>query len=562
MKMTVISQAIANFFHLIFAVLLVALSVHLIHLAIGHILESFQVDNAVDAIFNAIWLITVAIVVFDLGIIIFDEIIWEGRKKSLSEFKREFNKFLIVIITALLIESLVVFFRVAKKDIVLLSYPALSILAVCALILSLAVYMRFSVDKTDEREDPLQILRIKYAKGEISRRDFKERIYNTCNELLGTEIIVPPGASPLPAVRTGGAFSDLKAEIVASLRNLHDLLKVINSTLDINEVVELILEKTASLMRARRVLLLRLDPSKTELFVYRAHGFREEELPVHRFPGVHSFDHCLVHKGTVIHFEELLAKDAYEKAIAAVPALAKMFFAPLEIQGKAYGLLGVSGGRQDFSEIELEIFCSLAGQAAVAIENAGLHQRLKETFHHTAAALAEAVNSRDPYTGGHVQRVQDYSLQIATALKMPEEQRDALRLAAILHDIGKIGIDDAILRKGGGLSEEEQRRMQRHPEIGARILAKADGMKEVVPGVRHHHEWFDGSGYPDGLAGGNIPLPARIIAIADAFDALTTDRPYHTALPFSAALDELARGAGKHFDPALVKIFAEGIHSA
>lgn len=241
---------------------------------------------------------------------------------------------------------------------------------------------------------------------------------------------------------------DTKAEIVASLRSLHDLLKAINSTLDVNEVVELILERTASLMRAQRVLLLRLDPSNTELFVYRAHGFREEELRLRRFAGARSFDHCIVHKGTVIHFAELLAKEAYEKAVAAVPALAGMFFAPLEIQGKAYGLLGVSGGHQDFSEIELEIFCSLASQAAVAIENAGLHQRLKETFHHTAAALAEAVNSRDPYTGGHVQRVQDYALRMATALKMPGEQRDALRLAAILHDIGKIGIDDAILRKG------------------------------------------------------------------------------------------------------------------
>lgn len=359
-----------------------------------------------------------------------------------------------------------------------------------------------------------------------------------------------------------GFSVDTKAEIVASLRSLHDLLKAINSTLDTNEVVELILKKTASLMRAQRVLLLRLDPSYTELFVYRAHGFGKEELRVRRFSGVRSFDHCIVHKGTVIHFAELLAKDAYEKAIAAVPALAGMFFAPLEIQGKAYGLLGVSGGHQDFSEIELEIFCSLASQAAVAIENAGLHQRLKETFHHTAAALAEAVNSRDPYTGGHVQRVQDYSLQIARALGMPGEQRDALRLAAILHDIGKIGIDDAILRKGGGLTEEEQHRMRKHPEIGARILAMADGMKEVVPGVRHHHEWFDGSGYPDGLTGEDIPLSARVIAIADAFDALTTDRPYHTALPFSAALAELARGAGTHFDPALAKVFAEGIHSA
>ena len=355
---------------------------------------------------------------------------------------------------------------------------------------------------------------------------------------------------------------DSKTELIESLRSLHDLLKAISSTLDTNEVVELILKKTASLMRSQRVLILRLDPSSTKLFVYRSHGFRDEELRLRQFSGILPFDHCIVHKGTVIHFAELLAKTDYEKAVAAVPPLAKMFFAPLEIQGKAYGLLGVSGGPRNFSEIELEIFCALASQAAVAIENTNLHQRLKETFHHTAAALAEAVNSRDPYTGGHVKRVQDYALQIATALKMPAEQRDSLRLAAILHDIGKIGIDDAILRKGGNLTEAEQLSMRKHPEIGAHILAMADGMKNVVPGVRHHHEWFDGSGYPDGLAGENIPLSARIIAIVDVFDALTTNRPYRKALPFSGALAELAQGTGKHFDPALVKIFAESIHSA
>ena len=232
------------------------------------------------------------------------------------------------------------------------------------------------------------------------------------------------------------------------------------------------------------------------------------------------------------------------------------------MKGKAHGLLGVSGGDQDFSEIEVEIFCALASQAAVAIENANLYQQLKETFHHTAAALAEAVNSRDPYTGGHVKRGRGYALQLALTLEMPMQQRDALQLAAILHDIGKIGIDDAMLRKSGSLTDEEQRTMRRHPEIGAHILAMVDGMKEVVPAVRHHHEWFDGSGYPDGLAGEHIPLPARIIAIVDAFDALTTDRPYRAALSVSAALDELALGAGTHFDPNLVGVFAKGILSA
>jgi len=344
-------------------------------------------------------------------------------------------------------------------------------------------------------------------------------------------------------------------ELVDSLRNLHDLAKAVNSTLDIHEVVKMVLGRTAKLMHSPRVLLLLLDKGTSTLAVHDSLGFADGELPVRRFHDNRPFDHCIVHKGTVITLAEVLSPADRQALRETMPSLFEMFFAPHEIQSEAYGLLGVSGAAHEFSMIELEIFCSLASQSAVAMENANLYRRLKETFLHTAAALAEAVNSRDPYTGGHVKRVQDYALQLALALGMPARQRDALRLAAILHDIGKIGIDDAILRKGGGLTDEEQQSMRKHPEIGARILAMADAMTEVVPGVRHHHEWFDGSGYPEGLAGDHIPLSARIIAVVDVFDALTTDRPYRTALSFPAALEELEREAGSHLDPSLVGTF-------
>lgn len=176
MRMSLVSRLVANLLHLVFAVLLVTLSIHLVHLAIGHILESFHGESPVDSIFNAIWLTTVALAVFDLGIIIFDEIIWEGSRKKVREFKREFTKFLIVIITALSVESLVVFFRVAKKDVTLLGYPVLAIFAVCVLVLALAAYMRFNVDKTGEQEDPVQILKVRYARGELNREDFAARV--------------------------------------------------------------------------------------------------------------------------------------------------------------------------------------------------------------------------------------------------------------------------------------------------------------------------------------------------------------------------------------------------
>jgi len=177
MKLHTVPRVIANLIQLVLSIILVVLALHLIHLAIGHVLHSFQVEEAVEEILNAIWLITVALAVFDLGGILFDEIAWGGTRKELKEFKWQFTKFLIVIITALLLESLVVFFRVAKKDVSLMIYPALAIFAVCILIISLGFYMKTSnsSDK-DEMKDVLGILKLKYAKGEIDKTEFSEKI--------------------------------------------------------------------------------------------------------------------------------------------------------------------------------------------------------------------------------------------------------------------------------------------------------------------------------------------------------------------------------------------------
>jgi putative nucleotidyltransferase with HDIG domain len=324
--------------------------------------------------------------------------------------------------------------------------------------------------------------------------------------------------------------------IVESLRNLHDLAKAINSSLRIEDVVD-------------------MDKKKTILTIHSTLGFTDNDLPVRQFNNVQSFDHCIVHKGTVITMDEVVAPEDQQSLRQSMPFLFDMFFAPLEILGEPYGLLGVNGEPHEFSTVELEIFCSLGSQAAIAMENANLYQKLHETFLHTAEALAEAVNSRDPYTGGHIRRVQGYALQVAESLGMNRKDKEALRLAAILHDIGKIGIDDAILRKVDQLTSEEKRLMDDHPKIGAKILGYVEEMKEVIPGVLHHHEWYDGSGYPAGLKGEGIPLLARIIAAADAFDAFTTDRPYRKALDKETALQIMAEDAAKHFDPHLLALF-------
>ena len=343
--------------------------------------------------------------------------------------------------------------------------------------------------------------------------------------------------------------------VIDSLRTMHDVSKAINSTLDIASVEEMLLRKTSQLMGSDRVLILLLEDGKRTLSIHNALGFDPSELPPRRFENIHSFDHCIVHKGSVISLRDVLADDDLRLVDENYPELLDMFFAPLEIQGRAYGLLGVSGREQSFSTIEIEIFCSLGSQAAVAMENAALYKKLHAAFMHTAEALAEAVNSRDPYTGGHTKRVQTYVLRLAEALGLDEKAKNALRLAAILHDIGKIGIDDAILRKGGKLTADEQAKMREHPRIGAKILDFVEEMRDVIPGVLHHHEWYDGSGYPDGLRDEQIPLPARIIAVADAFDALTTDRPYRKGSAPDEAFDLLEKDGGRHFDPSLLAIF-------
>lgn len=350
-----------------------------------------------------------------------------------------------------------------------------------------------------------------------------------------------------------------KKQLIGSLRTLHDLSKIIDSTLDVETVIRTILDKTSSVMGEDRVLLFLLDKERRTLTVRSFIGFKVEDLPLRSFGNVRSFEHCLVRKGAVINMREVLTGEDYWRILSLMPFLGEMLFAPLEVRGEEYGLLGIAGRGRDLTELELEMFCAMASHAAVAIENARLYNRIKYAFEHTAEALAEAINSRDPYTGGHTKRVAEYSMMIADCIGLTEIEKDELKLSAILHDVGKIGVDDAILRKSGTLSSEEELLMRRHPEIGSRILGHVEEMKGVIPGVLHHHEWFDGSGYPGGLKGDGIPLQARIIAVVDAFDALTTDRPYKKAIDTTAALEKLARNAGTQFDPRMVDALCRSV---
>lgn len=205
-----------------------------------------------------------------------------------------------------------------------------------------------------------------------------------------------------------------------------------------------------------------------------------------------------------------------------------------------------------FTEDDLYLADALAAHVSAAIESAQFLRKQREFYLKTLEVLAQAVEMRDDYTGGHTKRVTQYASMLAQHLELPDEQLELIKIGTPLHDIGKIGIDDAILRKPGRLTPQEFALMQEHTTKGAEILSTIPEMQPIIPIVRNHHERWDGTGYPDRLAGEEIPLLARIVAVADAFDAMTSNRPYHVGKkgkPPVAAFAEVEAQSGRQFDP-------------
>jgi HD-GYP domain-containing protein (c-di-GMP phosphodiesterase class II) len=238
-------------------------------------------------------------------------------------------------------------------------------------------------------------------------------------------------------------------------------------------------------------------------------------------------------------------------------AMASVICALLRTPRNRIGILHLDRGIFDdpFTESELYYADAIAASVAVGIETAQMVEQQREQFIQTVTTLARAVEVRDQYTGDHTRRVTDFSLLLAEQLKLTPNEKYQIQIGTPLHDIGKIGIEDAILRKPGKLTNSEFDHMKTHTIKGAVMLDSMIHLLPMIPIVRHHHERWDGSGYPDGLAQDNIPMIARIVAVADAFDAMTSDRPYRAAMSAERAFLELVSKAGTHFDPNCVYAF-------
>jgi HD-GYP domain-containing protein (c-di-GMP phosphodiesterase class II)/putative methionine-R-sulfoxide reductase with GAF domain len=305
---------------------------------------------------------------------------------------------------------------------------------------------------------------------------------------------------------------------VRELVTLHAASQTITSSLDLSETLQTIVRMTQDIVSASSSAIRLLDEESQELRMKVSAG---AELP----------------------------------ATAPGAAPSPHLEAPLRIGDRTIGFFELGRATGEFTDEEKQMLSTLASQAAIAIENARLFERTQRTYYETIRSLAEALEARDAYTRGHSERVTKYSLAIAEALGLSDEELKVIGHAGLLHDIGKIGISDTILHKTTMLTAEDRKAIEHHPLFGDTILGPLKFLQMVQTVVKHHHERFDGSGYPDKLRGDDIPLAARIVAVADSFDAMTSDRPYRLALARATAVGELIKGRGILFDPRVVDTF-------
>jgi len=342
-----------------------------------------------------------------------------------------------------------------------------------------------------------------------------------------------------------------------ALMPLFEVSKEIIGEVDTKVLFKLLVDTTVREIRPDRVCLALLDEESGSLRVKEAYGASSDYID--KFENVYSqelLDLIFKDMKPVFISPNAQLPPELEKAVK-IEDIAHGICFPLTTRGKITGLISVcrTSKERPFNSSDIELISVLSGQAAAAIENAHLYEKLQQSYLSMMVALSCVVEARDLYTDKHMKDIAEYSVEIAKKMNLSEDEIENIRKAALLHDLGKISIPDHILMKPGKLTEEEVEIIKRHPENGAKIIEPVEPLRNAKDIIKYHQECYDGSGYPDGLKGENIPLGARIIAVADSFGAMTTDRPYRRALSIEEAVREIRRCSGTQFDPEIVKIF-------
>jgi putative nucleotidyltransferase with HDIG domain len=353
---------------------------------------------------------------------------------------------------------------------------------------------------------------------------------------------------------------DLKRQLF-SMKTLFSVSQDLNRVLETDELVNVVSLTLIGELQISSMALFSLDRENDRHFgLLGVKGFADR-----KFDGIK-----IDREG---EFAKLLKAEQHPRKIARNPdrTWAKIlpdlrlavfeYVVPIQVKGNVKGIIftGPKLNSEDYSDYEKDMLMFIANSAGIGMENARLLKQLQVTYVSTLKTLISVIEAKDAYTRGHTERVAAYAVAIANKMALPEPLRRRITFGALLHDIGKLGVIETILHKEGQLDDDEWELLKSHPEIGARIVDKMEFLTGTSEIVKHHHESWDGNGYPDALKGEEIPLGARIVSVADSFDAMTTDRSYRRALSIDEAIDRLKSGAGTQFDPNIVRIFVRHI---
>ena len=330
------------------------------------------------------------------------------------------------------------------------------------------------------------------------------------------------------------------------------------SILDLRELVDLIVS-ISGILGAKHLAFFLLDEELGQFKIRSSFGLTPaaKAVELDSLSDLVKLLHILKKVVTREEAEHFRMSDNYPILKEELDSLKAAIVIPIFIKGELNGILtlGQKISEEDYNQDDFNLLTTLADEASIAIENARLYGNMKRTYFETVQALAQAIEASDEYTRGHSDRVTKIALEIAKKLKLGRDEIDTLKFAGILHDVGKIGIIKDVLNKPGKLSEAEFNMIKMHPTVGEQIIAPVAFLAHIRPIIRHHHERFDGKGYPDGLQGKYIPSLSRIIAVADTYDAMTSHRPYRNALSMEVALAEINKCSGTQFDPEIVVAF-------
>ncbi len=345
--------------------------------------------------------------------------------------------------------------------------------------------------------------------------------------------------------------------LLSFLLGIHEFGVASKGIVEVERLAKLIVTSGTRLLRTEIGSLMLIDKDTNMLEIVAAKGLPEEVVKNTHIPIGEGVVGKVAEEGEPILCEDIERDKRFFRQSNEKYASKSFISVPLKVQDRVIGVLNVNNKEsgQKFDEQDLRLLTILADQSAMTIENVELYKHMQDTYLGTIQTLARAIDAKDPYTRGHSDRVTRYAVKVAREMKLSESAIRNIEYAALIHDIGKIGIQETILAKKGNLSETEYEIIKMHPLIGESIITPVKFLNGISPLILYHHEHYDGKGYLEGLRGEGIPIGARIISVADAFDAMTSDRPYRKALTKEEARRELEKGSGKRFDPEVVEAF-------